>query len=177
MPAVAVMCTNAPSKAHDTTRHKRSVSATEIRHISVYLSSTVALSFIKMLSPVQIQTAVGRLFISLMYGVFRHLSLRHLFCFICHVLAPTNTVAMRCRVWLREGTAFGGVQRKSVVSGTCSWLVITFSYSKINQMLYFIKFIFGIKLYMFRTVPLSIIRSFSLYTQQWYMSYRFADSL
>ena len=40
----------------------------------------------------------------------------------------------------------------------------------------FLKFIFGIKLYMFRTVPLSII-SFSLYTQQWYMSYRFADSL
>jgi len=31
------------------------------------------------------------------------------------------------------------------------------------------------KLYMFQTVPLSIIRSFSLYTQQWYMSYRFAD--
>jgi hypothetical protein len=30
---------------------------------------------------------------------------------------------------------------------------------------------------MFRTVPPSIIRSFSLYTQQWYMSYRFADSL
>ena len=29
---------------------------------------------------------------------------------------------------------------------------------------------------MFQTVPLSII-SFSLYTQQWYMSYRFADSL
>jgi len=26
---------------------------------------------------------------------------------------------------------------------------------------------------MFQTVPLSIIRSFSLYTQQWYMSYRF----
>ena len=30
---------------------------------------------------------------------------------------------------------------------------------------------------MFRTVPQSIIRSFSLYTQQWYMSYRFVDSL
>ena len=30
---------------------------------------------------------------------------------------------------------------------------------------------------MFRTVPVSIISSFSLYTQQWYMSYRFADSL
>jgi len=27
---------------------------------------------------------------------------------------------------------------------------------------------------MFRTVPLSIIWSFSLHTQQWYMSYRFA---
>ena len=30
---------------------------------------------------------------------------------------------------------------------------------------------------MFRTVPPLIIRSFSLYTQQWYLSYRFADSL
>jgi len=30
---------------------------------------------------------------------------------------------------------------------------------------------------MFGTVPLSIIRSFSLYIQQWYMSYRFTDSL
>jgi len=40
----------------------------------------------------------------------------------------------------------------------------------------FLKFIFGMKLYMFRTVPLSIVSSFSLYTQQWYMSYRFADS-
>jgi len=30
------------------------------------------------------------------------------------------------------------------------------------------------KLYMF---PLSIIRSFSLYTQQWYMSYSFVHSL
>ena len=40
----------------------------------------------------------------------------------------------------------------------------------------FLKFIFGIKLYMFRTVPLCNI-SFSLYTQQLYMSYRFSDSL
>ena len=37
----------------------------------------------------------------------------------------------------------------------------------------FLKFIFGIKLYMFRTVPLSIIMSFPLYTQQWHMSYRY----
>jgi len=29
---------------------------------------------------------------------------------------------------------------------------------------------------MFRTVSLSIIRSFSLYTQEWYMSYRFTVS-
>ena len=41
----------------------------------------------------------------------------------------------------------------------------------------FFKFIFGIELYMSRTVPLSIIRSFSLYTQKWYMSYRFVGSL
>jgi len=41
----------------------------------------------------------------------------------------------------------------------------------------FLKFIFGIKLYMFQTVPLSIIRSLSLYIQQWCMSYLFADSL
>ena len=34
-----------------------------------------------------------------------------------------------------------------------------------------------INFYMFQTVPLSIIRSFSPYTQQWYMSNRFADSL
>ena len=40
----------------------------------------------------------------------------------------------------------------------------------------FLKFIFEIKLCRFQTVPLSIISNFSLYTQQWYMSYRFADS-
>jgi len=33
------------------------------------------------------------------------------------------------------------------------------------------------KLYMLRTIPMSIIGSFSLYTQQWYMSFRFVDSL
>jgi hypothetical protein len=31
-------------------------------------------------------------------------------------------------------------------------------------------------LYMFRGVPLSIIRNYSLYAQQWYKSYRFVDS-
>ena len=34
----------------------------------------------------------------------------------------------------------------------------------------FSKLYFGMKLYVFQTVPLSIIRSFLLYTQQWYMS-------
>jgi hypothetical protein len=51
------------------------------------------------------------------------------------------------------------------------------SYNKTNQMHQFLKCILGMKLYMFRTVPLSIIRSVSLYTQQCYMSYNFADSL
>jgi hypothetical protein len=34
---------------------------------------------------------------------------------------------------------------------------------------------FGRKIYIFRTVLLSIIKSFSLYMQQCYMSYRFSD--
>jgi hypothetical protein len=54
---------------------------------------------------------------------------------------------------------------------------ISNAYNKTNYMRQFLKFIFGIKLYMFRAVPLSIIRSISLYTQQWYMSYISADSL
>ena len=41
----------------------------------------------------------------------------------------------------------------------------------------FSKIYFGMKLYMFRTIPLSIIGSFSLYTRQWCMSYRFANTL
>jgi len=41
-----------------------------------------------------------------------------------------------------------------------------FSYNKTNEKHQFLKFIFGIELYMFRTVPLSIIRSLALYTQQ-----------
>ena len=41
----------------------------------------------------------------------------------------------------------------------------------------FLTFILGMKFYMFRTVPLSITSTSSLYTQQWYMSYNFADSL
>jgi hypothetical protein len=40
----------------------------------------------------------------------------------------------------------------------------------------FLKFYFGMKLYVFRTFSLSINRSFSLYKQQSYMSYTFVDS-
>jgi len=54
---------------------------------------------------------------------------------------------------------------------------IFISYNKTNQMYWFLKFIIGMKIYMFRAVRLSISRSFSLYTQQWYMSYRFVDNL
>jgi len=41
------------------------------------------------------------------------------------------------------------------------------SYNKTNWMHRFLKFIFGTKLYMFQTVPLSIIRSVSAHTQQY----------
>ena len=36
-----------------------------------------------------------------------------------------------------------------------------------------LEFIFGIGLYMFRTVSLSIIRSLALYTHQWYVIPKF----
>jgi hypothetical protein len=36
-------------------------------------------------------------------------------------------------------------------------------------------FCFGMKIYVFRTVPMSIIRGFSLYTQQWYISANLYD--
>jgi len=44
--------------------------------------------------------------------------------------------------------------------------LILFSYNKTNEIHWFLKFIFGIELYMFRTVSLSIIKSLALYTQQ-----------
>jgi hypothetical protein len=46
---------------------------------------------------------------------------------------------------------------------------------KANEMHYFSN-LFGKVLYEFRTCPLSIIRSYSLYTQQWYVPYSFVDS-
>jgi len=41
------------------------------------------------------------------------------------------------------------------------------SYNKTNEMHQFLKFIFGIELYMFRAVSVSIIRSLALHTQQY----------
>jgi len=43
---------------------------------------------------------------------------------------------------------------------------------KLTRCINFSTFIFRIKLYMFRTDSLSIIRSFTLYTQHWYVSNR-----
>jgi hypothetical protein len=44
--------------------------------------------------------------------------------------------------------------------------IMIYSYTKTNEMHSFLKFIFGIELYMFWTGFLSIIRSLALYTQQ-----------
>jgi len=49
------------------------------------------------------------------------------------------------------------------IRGPC---ILTYSYNKTNEMHQFLKFIFGIELYMFRTGFLSIIRSLVLNTQQ-----------
>jgi hypothetical protein len=62
----------------------------------------------------------------------------------------------------------------SILENSCKQICNRVLIIKPTSWTNFSKFIFGIKLYIFRTVPLPIIRSFSLYTQQWYMSYRFA---
>ena len=64
---------------------------------------------------------------------------------------------------------------KHILTFRWPWIVIN-SYSETNQMQQFLKFIFWIKFYVFRTVPMSIVRCFSLYKQQRYMSYMFAAS-
>jgi len=57
---------------------------------------------------------------------------------------------------------FTGTSRK----GSFIFLLSSFSYNKTNEMHQILKFIFGIELYMLRTVSLSIITSLVLYTQQ-----------
>jgi hypothetical protein len=44
--------------------------------------------------------------------------------------------------------------------------IVIYSYNKTNETHYFLEFIFGIELYVFRRVPLSIIGSLALYAQQ-----------
>ena len=58
------------------------------------------------------------------------------------------------------------------MGGTWPNFLITNQLNKLISQIYI-----GMKLYVFQTVPLSIVRSFSLYAQQCYMSYRFADTL
>jgi hypothetical protein len=55
-------------------------------------------------------------------------------------------------------------------------IVTNFLIIKPTRCTNFSNFILEMELYMFQTVPLPIIRSYSLYIQQWYMSYRFVDS-
>ena len=64
--------------------------------------------------------------------------------------------------WLHAG-------RTAISCHLCVCVSVNYSYNKSNQTNKFLKFIFGIKLYMFQTVLQSIIRSFSLYTQQQHM--------
>jgi hypothetical protein len=62
---------------------------------------------------------------------------------------------------------------KSVYANfTFMWPCIVTNFLTMNHLdALFSQIYFGMKLYTFRTVPLSIIRSYSLYTQQWHMSY------
>ena len=68
------------------------------------------------------------------------------------------------------------IYRHQFTSAPFTWDSIFFSYKKTTNCTNFSD-LFGMTLYMFPTVSLSIIRSFPLYTQQWCMSYRSADSL
>ena len=64
------------------------------------------------------------------------------------------------------------IEQKSLLAVLLLWILVIKSTRCTNFSHLFLEWF-----YMFRTVSLSIIRSFSLYTQQWYMSYRFADNL
>jgi hypothetical protein len=55
-----------------------------------------------------------------------------------------------------------------------SWKILIIKPTRCTN---FLNLLFRMKIYMFRTAPLSFIRRFSLYTQQWYTSYSLADSL
>ena len=100
-------------------------------------------------------------------------------CFVTVIFIGTKKNVYLVTFLISNGLNYDFTYTKLQTHNTQAKKSIEFSvfYNKTKHMYYFLKFIFGIKLYMFRIVPLSIIRSFSLYTQQWYMSYRFADRL
>ena len=92
------------------------------------------------------------------YSPFRNLNI-----FLITIRFTDSFVASFCYLFMSKHT-------KQIVKGNMTkwmWMSIgrrkirtKYSYNKTNQMHWFLKFIFGIKLYMFRAVPLSIIRSF-----------------
>ena len=70
------------------------------------------------------------------------------------------------------------LQKTMFTNFTFMWpcIVANFLFNKTNRRNNFPKFIFVKKLYLFRAVLLSIIRSFPPYIRHWYMSYSFDDS-
>jgi hypothetical protein len=100
--------------------------------------------------------------------------------FTCHVLSEDGKCRMGCKFcvselfqkWYKTNTfSLSEGFDVHVIVQHDKFFIINQPDAPISQIY------FGMKLCVFRTVPLSIIRSFSLYTQQWYMSYRFVDSL
>jgi hypothetical protein len=80
---------------------------------------------------------------------------------------------------MHTGLQWGNLRERELLNGQMAWtrcicifeVRVTVHHDKFliidapNSQIYF-----GMKFYVFRTVPLSIIMSFPLYTQQWYMS-------
>jgi len=82
--------------------------------------------------------------------------------------------------WVRERLKEEDWQKRYITftNLTFRWLwIVKNSCNEISGGTNFLKLMFGIKLYMFRTVSVSIIGSFSLYTQQCFMLYRLTNSL
>ena len=67
---------------------------------------------------------------------------------------------------IRVNTVVQHAASQSSVSCSNIFFIVTYSYIKTNEEHQFLKFIFGIGLYVSRTGFLSIIRSLALYTQQ-----------